>query len=295
MSVDLTTRIRRRVLPDARTVGNGRKGSEMQAALRRFALSGLAALIIVVVPVVVVARSLAVDQALTHVAERTKLIVEHEFAPKVTDALLAGDAAAVSELDNEVDPLVRDGHVIRVKIWDADGTILYSDLDPLVGRQFDFPDRLVAQLQSGAPVSMLGTPGRADNVFELDHGEFVEVYVRAMGGNGSEYIFELYYPPDEINRMEDEMLGILPVVLVALALLQLLQLAPAIRMARRLQKDGEDRRRLLQQSIAASDHERQRLARALHDDVIQDLAALAYSLEAREQQQAKPDHDFQRL
>jgi two-component system NarL family sensor kinase len=295
MSVDLTARIRRRVLPDARTEGSGRKGSEMQAALRRFALSGLAALIIVAVPVVVVARSLAVDQALTHVAERTKLLVEHEFAPKITDAMLAGDVAAVTELDEEVDPLIRDGHVIRVKIWDAEGTILYSDLDPLVGQQFDFPDRLVAQLQSGDPVSMLGTPGREDNVFEVDLGEFVEVYVEATGGNGSEYIFELYYPPDEINRMEDEMLGILPVVLIALALLQLLQLAPAIRMARRMQKDGEDRRRLLQQSIAASDHERQRLARALHDDVIQDLAALAYSLESREQQHAKPDHDFQTL
>ncbi|MGM0929844.1 MAG: sensor histidine kinase [Actinomycetota bacterium] len=267
----------------------------MQAALRRFALSGLAALIIVAVPVVVVARSLAVDQALTQVAERTKLMVEHEFAPKVTDAMLAGDAAAVTELDNEVDPLIRDGHVIRVKIWDADGTILYSDLDVLIGQQFDYPDRLVAQLQSGDPISMLGTPGRADNIFEVDLGEFVEVYVQAKGASGSEYIFELYYPPDEIKRMEDEMLGILPVVLVALALLQLLQLAPAIRMARRLQKDGEDRRLLLQQAIAASDHERQRLARALHDDVIQDLAGLAYSLEAREQQQAKPDHDFHTL
>ena len=74
MSVDLTARIRRRILPDARTEGSGRKGSEMQAALRRFALSGLAALVIVAVPVVVVARSLAVDQALAHVAERTKQI-----------------------------------------------------------------------------------------------------------------------------------------------------------------------------------------------------------------------------
>jgi two-component system NarL family sensor kinase len=267
----------------------------MQAALRRFALSGLAALIIVAVPVVVVARSLAVDQALAHVAERTKLIVEHEFAPVVTEAMLAGDAAAVAKLDNEVDPLIRDGHVFRLKIWDADGTILYSDVDALVGQQFDFPASLAAQLQGGAPVSVLGTPGREDNIFELDHGEFVEVYVQAAGANGGEYIFELYYPPDEIKRMEDEMLGILPVVLVALALLQLLQLAPAIRMARRLQKDGEDRRRLLQQSITASDHERQRLARALHDDVIQDLAALSYSLESREQQRARPDHDFQAL
>ena len=267
----------------------------MQAALRRFALSGVAALVIVAVPVVVVARSLAVDQALAHVAERTKQIVEHEFAPKVTDAMLAGDAAAVSELDKEVDPLIRDGHIFRVKVWDPDGSILYSDLDELVGAQFAFPDGLVAQLQGGAPVAVLGNSAGAENIFELDHDEFVEVYVQATGASGSEYIFELYYPPDELNRVQDEMLGILPVVLVALALLQLLALAPAIRMARRMQKDGEVRRRLLQQSIAASDHERQRLARALHDDVIQDLAALAYSLEAREQQQAKPDHDFQRL
>lgn len=295
MSVDLGARFRRSVLYDSGANGRRRKGSEMQAAVRRFTLSGLAALIIVAIPVVVVARSLAVDQALAHVAERSKQIVEHEFAPDVTDALLAGDAAAVAELDSEVDPLIRDAHILRVTIGDADGTILYSDLDELAGQQFDLPDGLTAQLQDGTPVSVLGAATGGSDLFEVDHDKFVEVYVQATGGNGSDYIFELIYPPDEINRMEDEMLGVLPVVLVALAVLQLLQLAPAIRMARRLQDDGEVRRRLLQQSITASDRERQKLARTLHDDVIQDLAALAYSLESREQQQAKPDHAFQTL
>lgn len=295
MSVDLPARIRHSILAEVPVEPPRGKSTEMQAALRRFALSGLAALIIVAVPVVVVARSLAADQALAHAAERTEQIVEHEFAKDVTDAVLAGDPAALAELDGEVDPMIEDGHILRVKIWDFDGTILYSDVDELVGQQFDLPAELLLQLQGDAPVSVMEDQTDAENIFETGRNELVEVYVRATAGNGNDYIFELYYPPDEINRMQDEMLGILPVILVALAVLQLLQLIPAIRMARRMQEDGEVRRRLLQQSIVASEHERQRLARALHDDVIQDLAGLAYGLESREQQQVAADRNFNTL
>jgi signal transduction histidine kinase len=60
------------------------------------------------------------------------------------------------------------------------------------------------------------------------------------------------------------------------------QLIPALRLARRIQGHQSTKRRLLQYAIDASDLERQRIARDLHDEVIQDLAGLSYAFEAEE-------------
>ena len=294
MAVDLAAQVRRSILAETPAGSRRRKPSEMQAALRRFALSGLAALIIVTVPVIMVARSLAADHALLHAAERTAQIVDHQFAQDVTEAALAGVPEALAELDSEVDPMIDDGHILRVTVRDLDGSIVYSDVDELIGQQIDLPAQLLARLQEDAPVSIVEDPP-GDNIFGLGRAELVNVYVRAQAGDGNDYIFELTHPANEINRMQDEMLGILPVILVALAVLQLLQLGPALRMARRMRKASEIRRGLLQKSIAASEEERRRLARTLHDGVIQELAGLAYSLEAREQQQTASDSDFHAL
>ena len=53
-------------------------------------------------------------------------------------------------------------------------------------------------------------------------------------------------------------------------------------MASRVQGSERSRRRLLRQSVAASDRERRRIAQALHDDVVQDLSAVGYALESVE-------------
>jgi signal transduction histidine kinase len=51
-------------------------------------------------------------------------------------------------------------------------------------------------------------------------------------------------------------------------------------MARRLRSSNEDRERLLQQSLEASEAERRRIAADLHDGVVQDLVGVSYTLAA---------------
>ena len=67
---------------------------------------------------------------------------------------------------------------------------------------------------------------------------------------------------------------------MALGVLQAAQLIPGIALAKRVQRHQRARRALLQQAIEAGERERARLARVLHDDIIQDLAGLAYALDA---------------
>jgi two-component system, NarL family, sensor kinase len=80
-----------------------------------------------------------------------------------------------------------------------------------------------------------------------------------------------------------------PVLLVAMAVLQGAQLIPGIRLARQVQARQRERQAILQHAIEAGERERVRLAGALHDDILQDLAGLAYTLEPAGTAVAGPD------
>jgi signal transduction histidine kinase len=69
-------------------------------------------------------------------------------------------------------------------------------------------------------------------------------------------------------------------MLGGLLLLALIQLPLAWWLAKRVQRGQDERERLLHRAIEASDVERRRIARDLHDGVVQDLAAVSFSLSA---------------
>ena len=69
-----------------------------------------------------------------------------------------------------------------------------------------------------------------------------------------------------------------PITVGALLLLTLLQLPLAWSTARRLDASLSERERLLRRAVEATDTERRRIARDLHDGVVQDLAAASFAL-----------------
>ena len=60
-------------------------------------------------------------------SESARLIGRGIVGPLVTKELLAGDPAALERLDQVVRERVLDDEIVRVKIWQADGRIVYSD------------------------------------------------------------------------------------------------------------------------------------------------------------------------
>jgi len=83
----------------------------------------------------------------------------------------------------------------------------------------------------------------------------------------------------------------LPITLGALLLLQqLFQLPLAWSTARRLDTSLREREGLLRRAVEATDTERRRIARDLHDGVVQDLAAANYSLVGARAQAAAKGH-----
>ncbi|MCU1634454.1 MAG: histidine kinase, partial [Micrococcaceae bacterium] len=139
-------------------------------------------------------------------------------------------------------------------------------------------------LLQGGPASVsLESQTDQENEFEADSGELVEVYVRSSSQGGAPMIFETYSSGEAVRREQHSVLiGMIAPMLLSLAVLQLVQLVPAIRLARRIQAHQATRNALLRCAIEASDQERRQIACELHDEVIQDLSGLAYALESEE-------------
>jgi len=103
----------------------------------RYAVTGLLALVVVAVATALVSRSLGTRAAIEDAVRITSLTAGVAVEPVLDDGVLTGDPAVLAALDRVVREEVLRGSLIRVKIWDPDGTILYSDEDRLIGDRFE--------------------------------------------------------------------------------------------------------------------------------------------------------------
>ena len=257
--------------------------SEVRLAVQRFLLMGFIAMVVVAVPVAMWVRAQSEANAMTNAVLLSQRLADYSLGPLMTDAVMEDVPGSRRVLDERLAPRLADGSLVRVKIWNTGGTIVYSDLPALIGRQFSLPSFAPELLAGGNGRVTLKTQTEPDDLYEGDSGELVEVYVHMLSAAGTPLILEAYFNDDAVREEQNSvLLGLIPSFLLALGALQLAQLFPAINLAHRIQGHQSARRRLLQHAIDASDLERQRIARDLHDEVIQDLAGLSYALEAEE-------------
>ena len=72
-------------------------------------------------------RALAHDEALRDARQFASLAGQGVVEPAIRPTLLAGDPAAIDAVDRIVQERVLGERVVRVKLWDRDGRIVYSD------------------------------------------------------------------------------------------------------------------------------------------------------------------------
>ena len=261
--------------------------SEVRSAVSRFTTVGVIAMLIIAVPAALWVRAESRSNAMDNAIQQAQRIADYSIGPLITNELLAGVPESTRRLDDRLAPRISDGSMVRIKVWNAGGRIIYSDLPSLIGQVFDLPSFAPELIAGGKGRANLGVQNDAENVNESQAGELVEVHVRTTAANGQVVILEAYFNDDAVRDEQNALvLGLIPTFLLSLGALQLAQLIPAIQLARRIQGHQSTKRRLLQHAIDASDLERQRIARDLHDEVIQDLAGLSYALEAEERHSA---------
>ena len=247
----------------------------------QFVLVGLAAVAIFALGSLLVLRELGRREAVRDAREFAELIGRGVVEPTLTDEVLDGDRSALERLDTVVQERVLGDRVVRVKIWTADGRIVYSDEPRLIGARYELGADQVEALRSGKTEAEESDLSGLENRFERGLGTLQEVYTRIRTPTGRPVLFETYQQSSSLVTLSREIWLPFAIPLVASLLLLWLAQAPlAWRLARGLRRAQLERETLLVRSLEASADERRRIAADLHDGPVQELAGVSYSLNA---------------
>ena len=253
-----------------------------------FVVLGLIALLLVAVSGVFVVRRLAAEQALAEARQLTELsarVVER----RVQEGFLTGDAESTAAVARVVYDAVLHDPVVRVKVWDRDGVIVYSDESRLIGSRYALSDDDLEVLLDGGVASEVSDLSAPENRFEEPFGELLEVYTQIETPEGTPMLFETYQLASSIAERRRELATtFVPVLIATLVALALLEVPLAWVLARRVRAGQRERERLMQRVIESSDRERRRIAGDLHDGPVQELAGLSMRLSAEAEQMADP-------
>jgi two-component system, NarL family, sensor kinase len=261
------------------SVHSGEPAVQPRRVFAQVLAGALIVLSVVALGGVAASRRLAEAEAVNDAAKIANLLADSVAQPFVSDALLTGDASAVAAMDQVVREHVLGGSVVRVKIWDPTGLILYSDAKPLIGQRFPLGEAerdVLVHPQTRADVSDLTDP---ENRLERDRGKLLEVYRPIWTPSGKPALFEIYLPYDDVAARTGQLWrGYAGVTLTSLLLLVVLLLPILWRLLNRLQRSQAQREALLQRAVESSTEERRRIAGALHDGVVQELAATSFAV-----------------
>ncbi|MEP7193954.1 MAG: ATP-binding protein [Actinomycetota bacterium] len=249
-------------------------------AVASFLVAGLVVLTAIGITLALALRKTATDDAIREARMLTSLEATNVVGQVLRDAALV-PGPAYDQLDRVVRQRVIGSRIVRVKVWDTSGRILYSDDRSLVGKRFPLGgDELVA-LKTGTASAEVSNLTALENLGEKKYEMLLQVYLGVRTPTGQQLLFETYQPYQTItDASRRTWLTSLPVLLGGLVLLYLVQAPLAYRMARRLKRSQDERESLLLASMAAADMERVMIAADLHDGVVQGLAGASFSLSA---------------
>ena len=257
------------------------KNPVWQAVVRYLVISVAAVVLISLLGVYLFERS-GQAEAIRDAKDQTRASSKWAVEPALTDGVLSGDPEALRDLDKVIrQRVLRGSSVVRVKIWDRSGRIVYSDEPRLIGARYPIPADELKEFESTgieAEVSDLSEP---ENRFERGFGKLLEVYAALQAPSGQQLRTRSTTgrasspPARRASSGSSRSSG-----LGALILLALIQLPLAWQLANRVRRGQRERVDLLQRAVDASETERRRIAADLHDGVVQSLAGVSYSLSA---------------
>lgn len=259
-----------------------REGTPVSVAglVLRFTLFGIATLIVASVFTAYASRNVGLDIAISDARRVTWVSAKGIVEPVLTDAALDQDKDELQRLDDAVRKNVLRGSLVRVKIWSADGTIVYSDESQLIGQRFTLDDEKQEVFDGAAAVAHVTNLSEAENQYESET-KLLEVYLLSQTKEGTPVLLESYFRYSGVTAVgRDLWRKFAPIAIGSLIAIELVQIPYAWRLAVRLKKGQAQRERLLAHAIDASNAERRRIAGDFHDGVVQELTGISLTLAA---------------
>ncbi|MBI4594760.1 MAG: HD domain-containing protein [Candidatus Tectomicrobia bacterium] len=159
--------------------------------------------------IVVFAVSLLLIFILSREMTDQALRVHINLYPKLVEQMVKDTPQIISFLESEpnhqlteeisrfIDDLKSFGFIFRVKIWNADGTILASDKKEIIGKNYkDNPQ--FQRAREGVVSYQRGQPYRSEHATEINRGTILEIYVPVQAAGKSLGVIELYEAADEL-------------------------------------------------------------------------------------------------
>ncbi|MCW2796653.1 ATP-binding protein [Nocardioides sp.] len=258
----------------------------LRSPLAQFLFIGVLTVVGIIITSDYLAGRSAADEALAEAGRTTEILARSVAEPDFPKALLGDEVkyGVADKYDREVLKRLKpqEPNVEHIIIWRPDGRVVYADPLKLVGHSFalDAEQQQTLSSRSGTRSSP-ADPNSAQNRLIGDTDGLVQIYTRMEAPTGEPLLFEAYYSFDEIDKRQQEIYGsfrwlaIGPVLLLMGVVTIMLTF-----LTRQITSAGTERERLLRSAIDASDAERRRIARDLHDGVVQDLAGTTYSISA---------------
>jgi signal transduction histidine kinase len=251
-----------------------------RSVVRRFVAGSLVAVLVLVVAGALVGEQVAQHEVLRGAERFSQLIAHTVVEPNLDEGLVAGDAASLAAFDGLVQGRLIPGTAVRrVKIWDAHGRVLYSDDPAQVGRVFAMEGDQRAALRSGHTTGRVSDLSDSESSAErLLEPRLVEVYTPVTGPGGEPLLFEVYLSYAMVHEQRTTAFRLLGYfALAGLVVFVAFQVAMAAANLRWLQRRRED---FAERTRSAAEDERRRVARDLHDGVVQDLVAASLIVSA---------------
>ena len=242
-------------------------------------MTGLAGLGLLTFIAIQLLSTRGTTEAIRDAKALTQLAGRGIAAPYLSPQLLAGQPAAIRTIDRVVHARLLADPVVRVKIWDGTGRIIYSDKPQLIGARYPLGAGELHALRTGGVDADVSDLSRPENRFERQYHKLLEVYLGLRTSDGTPVLFELYQRFSSITASGNRLFRTFFFPMIAtMVLLELAQIPLAVSLARQIRQGQREREELLHRAIETSEVERRRIARDLHDGPVQDLAGVSYTL-----------------
>ena len=276
LAADEAVRVRT-VLVDTRAVRAGRRRAD------RTTWSLVAGSVVVLLVLVgagrVIGSALAERQALIDASRFTQLVAGTFVDKPTAQRLLEGDESARARMDEIVrDRLEVNTSVRRVKVWTAQGVVVYSDEPTEIGKRYVLEGDKRTSLRSDRAAAAVTHLTDGEDAQERILGDrLLEVYTSIETTSGEPLLFELYFSYDNVRKQREAVFETLTrLAIIALVALTGVQLVLGLGHLRWLRRRH---RAITEDARAGRERDRQLLARNLHDGVIQELVGAAFLMD----------------
>jgi len=202
-----------------------------------FALAGLLAVLMAGAAVTVAGRKAGEREAIADLRTKSQSLARLHIQPVATDALLTGNITAVHFVDSEVRHYVLDKSIVRVKIWNRDGTIVYSDEERLIGAHRALTVVQLGAIRSNRVGSQISDPSDPENRYERADGKLLQVDLRITTPDQAPLLVEMYYRYGAVSAAGDHVWNrFAPLTLAALLALTVVLVLVAWLLAARMRR-----------------------------------------------------------